>query len=82
MNVSDIVVPRRYNMEAPFYPMNTDTTDIPANVLGEGTGLCVSTYTRTEEGYDIEEMDAQWAQTYRLINKIRHHKDQVLRYET
>ena len=38
-------------------------------------------FRTTEEGYDIEEMEAQWAQTYRLINKIRHHKDQILRYE-
>jgi 2-oxoglutarate ferredoxin oxidoreductase subunit alpha len=79
--LSDIVVPRRFNRSAPFYPVGSDEIDIPPNVLGEGTGLCVSTYTRTEEGYDIEEMDAQWAQTYRLINKIRHNKDQILRYE-
>jgi pyruvate/2-oxoacid:ferredoxin oxidoreductase alpha subunit len=42
----------------------------------------VSTYTHTPEGYDIEEMEAQWAQTYRLVNKIRHHRDQLTRYET
>jgi len=44
--------------------------------------VCVSAYTHTEEGYDIEDMEAQWAQTYRLINKIRHHRDQLTRYET
>jgi 2-oxoglutarate ferredoxin oxidoreductase subunit alpha len=27
-------------------------------------------------------MEAQWAQTYRLVNKIRHHRDQLRRYET
>ena len=26
-------------------------------------------------------MEAQWAQTFRLINKIRHHKEEILRYE-
>jgi 2-oxoglutarate ferredoxin oxidoreductase subunit alpha len=41
----------------------------------------VSGYTHTEEGYDIEEMEAQWAQTYRLVNKIRHHREEILRYE-
>jgi 2-oxoglutarate ferredoxin oxidoreductase subunit alpha len=56
--------------------------DVPPNVIGHGTGVCVSAYTHTEEGYDIEEMDAQWAQTYRLVNKIRHHRDELSRYET
>lgn len=65
----------------PFYPLNSADIDIPPNVIGLGTGVCVSAYTHTEEGYDIEEMEAQWAQTYRLVNKIRHHEDQILRYE-
>jgi 2-oxoglutarate/2-oxoacid ferredoxin oxidoreductase subunit alpha len=65
----------------PFYPLNSSDIDVPPNVIGLGTGVCVSAYTHTEEGYDIEEMEAQWAQTYRLVNKIRHHKDQILRYE-
>jgi 2-oxoglutarate/2-oxoacid ferredoxin oxidoreductase subunit alpha len=75
------VVPRRYNYQMPFYPLNSSAIDVPPNVIGLGTGVCVSAYTHTEEGYDIEEMEAQWAQTYRLVNKIRHHKDQILRYE-
>jgi len=79
--LADIVVPRRYNLTLPFYPLNSDAIDVPPNVIGQGTGVCVSAYTHTEEGYDIEEMEAQWAQTYRLVNKIRHHKDQILRYE-
>jgi 2-oxoglutarate ferredoxin oxidoreductase subunit alpha len=80
-DLNDIVVPRRFNMSMPFHPLNSDAVDVPPNVIGKGTGVCVSPYTHTEEGYDIEEMEAQWAQTYRLINKIRHHKDQILRYE-
>lgn len=79
--LADIVVPRRHNLTMPFYPLNSDAVDVPPNVVGRGTGVCVSAYTHTEEGYDIEEMEAQWAQTYRLVNKIRHHKDQILRYE-
>ncbi len=79
--LADIVVPRHHNLSMPFYPLNSDAIDVPPNVIGKGTGVCVSAYTHTEEGYDIEEMEAQWAQTYRLVNKIRHHKDQILRCE-
>ncbi len=77
----DIVVPRRHNMEMPFFPVGSDAIDVPPNIVGEGSGVCVSTYTHTPEGYDIEEMEAQWDQTQRLVNKVRHHKDQTLRYE-
>ncbi|MDP6345831.1 MAG: 2-oxoglutarate ferredoxin oxidoreductase subunit alpha [Alphaproteobacteria bacterium] len=79
--LSDIVVPRRHNLTMPFFPADSSEIDLPPNVIGEGTGVCVSPYTHTEEGYDIEEMEAQWSQTFRLINKIRHHKDEILRYE-
>ena len=80
-DLSGIVVPRRHNMEMPFFPVGNSDIDIPPNIIGEGTGVCVSAYTHTPEGYDIEEMEAQWEQTFRLINKIRHHRDQILRYE-
>ena len=80
-DLADIVVPRRHNLEMPFFPGNNSDIDLAPNVIGEGTGVCVSPYTHTEEGYDIEDMEAQWAQTFRLINKIRHHKDEILRYE-
>jgi len=78
----DCVVPRRHNLVMPFYPVGSDAIDVPPNVIGRGTGVCVSAYTHTEEGYDVEEMEAQWAQTYRLVNKIRHHRDELTRYET
>jgi 2-oxoglutarate ferredoxin oxidoreductase subunit alpha len=79
--LNDIVIPRRHNLTMPFFAVGDSSIDIPPNIIGEGTGVCVSTYTHTPEGYDIEEMEAQWDQTLRLINKIRHHKDQILRYE-
>jgi 2-oxoglutarate ferredoxin oxidoreductase subunit alpha len=79
--LSDLVVPRRHNREFPFYPQGSDAIDVPPNVVGEGTGVCVSAYTHTPEGYDIEEMEAHWDQSYRLINKIRHHRGELLRYE-
>ena len=79
--LSEIVVPRRNNLSMPFFPVGNDEIDVAPNIVGEGTGVCVSAYTHTPEGYDIEDMEAQWAQTERLINKVRHHKDQLLRYE-
>ena len=78
----DFVVPRRHNLMMPFYPVGSADIDVAPNVIGHGTGVCVSAYTHTEEGYDIEEMEAQWAQTYRLVNKIRHHRSECSRYET
>jgi 2-oxoglutarate ferredoxin oxidoreductase subunit alpha len=78
----DFVVPRRHNLAMPFFPQGSDALDVAPNVIGQGTGVCVSAYTHTPEGYDIEEMEAQWAQTYRLVNKIRHHRDELRRYET
>jgi 2-oxoglutarate ferredoxin oxidoreductase subunit alpha len=78
----DCVIPRHHNLAMPFFPQGSDAIDVAPNVVGHGTGVCVSTYTHTPEGYDIEEMEAQWAQTYRLVNKIRHHREQLTRYET
>jgi 2-oxoglutarate ferredoxin oxidoreductase subunit alpha len=78
----DFVVPRRHNLLMPFYPVGSAELDVAPNVIGYGTGVCVSAYTHTEEGYDIEEMEAQWAQSIRLVNKVRHHRDECTRYET
>jgi 2-oxoglutarate/2-oxoacid ferredoxin oxidoreductase subunit alpha len=75
------VVPRRHNTEMPFYPQGSDAIDVAPNVVGQGTGVCVSAYTHTPEGYDIEEMEAHWDQSIRLINKIRRHREELLRYE-
>lgn len=80
--LGEIVVLRRYNLGLPFYPGASDAIDLPPNVVGLGTGVCVSAYTHTPEGYDIEAMEAQWEQTQRLVNKIRRHADQILRYES
>jgi 2-oxoglutarate/2-oxoacid ferredoxin oxidoreductase subunit alpha len=79
--LQEIVVPRRNNLEFPFFPQGSDAIDVPPNVLGLGTNVCVSAYTHTPEGYDIEEMEAHWAQSVRLINKIRTHRDLLRRYE-
>ena len=79
--LAEIVVPRRHNTEMPFYPQGSDAIDVAPNVVGQGTGVCVSAYTHTPEGYDIEEMEAHWDQSIRLINKIRRHRDELMRYE-
>ncbi|MBI4507005.1 MAG: 2-oxoglutarate ferredoxin oxidoreductase subunit alpha [Chloroflexi bacterium] len=79
--LGEVVVPRRLNLEMPFFPQGSDAIDVPPNVVGLGSGVCVSAYAHTPEGYDIEEVEAHWAQSYRLINKIRHHRDLLLRYE-
>src|SRR5438552_6567628 len=78
----DFVIPRKDNLMMPFYPVGSTVLAVPPNVIGHGTGVCVSAYTHTEEGYDIEVMEAQWAQTFRLVNKIRHHRVDLTRYET
>ena len=78
----DFVVPRKSNLMMPFFPVGSAALDVPPNIIGRGTGVCVSAYTHTEEGYDIEEMEAQWAQTFRLVNKIRFHRAELTRYET
>jgi 2-oxoglutarate/2-oxoacid ferredoxin oxidoreductase subunit alpha len=80
-DLAEIVVPRRHNTAMPFYPNGSDAIDVPPNVVGMGTGVCVSAYTHTPEGYDIEEMEAHWDQSVRLINKIRRHRDELTRYE-
>ncbi len=79
--LQEIVVPRRHNLEYPFFPQGSDAIDVPANIIGRGTNVCVSAYTHTPEGYDIEEMEAHWDQSIRLINKIRKHRELLVRYE-
>jgi 2-oxoglutarate ferredoxin oxidoreductase subunit alpha len=51
-------------------------------VLGHNTGALCSDWTPTEEGYDIETIEAQHKHAYRLVYKIRNHKDLITRYET
>ena len=64
-----------------FYPP-TDEIDVPPVVLGKNTNALCSDWTPTEEGYDIETVEAQHKHSYRLIYKIRNHKDVITRYES
>jgi 2-oxoglutarate ferredoxin oxidoreductase subunit alpha len=66
--------PRKINVGPDFYPP-TDEIDIPPVVLGHNTGALCSDWTPTEEGYDIEEVEAHHKHAYRLIYKVRNHID-------
>jgi 2-oxoglutarate ferredoxin oxidoreductase subunit alpha len=41
-----------------------------------------SDWTPTEEGYDIETVEAHHKHSYRMIYKIRNHKDLITRYDS
>lgn len=66
--------PREINRGPVFYPP-TDEIDVPPVVLGHDTGALCSDWTPTEEGYDIEEVEAHHKHAYRLIFKVRNHTD-------
>ncbi len=74
-------IDRKVNRGPDFYPA-TDEIDIPPVVLGKNTGALCSDWTPTEEGYDIETVEAHHKHAYRMIYKIRKHKDLITRYET
>jgi 2-oxoglutarate ferredoxin oxidoreductase subunit alpha len=66
--------PREICQGPEFYPA-TDELDIPPVVLGHNTGALCSDWTPTEEGYDIEEVEAHHKHAYRLIYKVRNNRD-------
>lgn len=68
------VWPRKVCQGPEFYPY-TDELDIPPVVLGHNTGGICSDWTPTVEGYDIEEVEEHHKHAYRLIYKVRNHKD-------
>ena len=74
------VVPRQINYGPEFYPA-TDEIDVPPVVLGHNTGAACSDWTPTAEGFDTEEVEWQHKHAYRLIYKVRNHKDVFSRYE-
>ena len=75
------VAERRVHPGPDFYPP-TDEIDVPPVVLGRGKRALCSDWTPTEEGYDIETVEAQHKHAYRLIYKIRRHKDLIARHES
>ncbi|MCK5205242.1 MAG: 2-oxoacid:acceptor oxidoreductase subunit alpha [Desulfobacterales bacterium] len=72
---------RKVHQGPDFYPP-TDEIDIPPVVLGRDTNAMCSDWTPTEEGYDIETVEAHHKHSYRMIYKIRNHKDIISRNET
>ncbi|MDZ4230204.1 MAG: hypothetical protein U1B77_00110, partial [Dehalococcoidales bacterium] len=71
---------REINYGPEFYPP-IDKIDIPPVVLGHNTGALCSDWTPTEQGYDTEDVEACHKHVYRLIYKIRNHRDLITRYE-
>ena len=71
---------REINYGPEFYPP-VDDIDIPPVVLGHNTGALCSDWTPTEEGYDTEDVEACHKHVYRLIYKVRNHKNLITRYE-
>ncbi len=67
------VWPRTFHRGPDFYPA-TDALDIPPVQMGTNTGGLCSDWTPTEEGYDIEEVEAHHRHAYRLIYKVRNNK--------
>jgi 2-oxoglutarate ferredoxin oxidoreductase subunit alpha len=68
------VYPRKVCQGPDFYP-TTDALDIPPVVLGHNTGALCSDWTPTQEGYDIEEVEIHHQHAYRLIYKVRNHRE-------
>jgi len=68
------VWPRKTHPGPDFYPA-TDALDIPPVQMGQNTGGLCSDWTPTEEGYDIEEVEAHHKHAYRLIYKVRNNTD-------
>ena len=68
------VYPRKVCTGPEFYP-STDALDIPPVQMGHNTGGICSDWTPTVEGYDIEEVEAHHKHAYRLIYKVRNHRD-------
>jgi 2-oxoglutarate ferredoxin oxidoreductase subunit alpha len=63
-----------------FYPA-TDEIDIPPVVLGHNTGGACSDWTPTPAGHDTEDVELQHKHAYRLIYKIRNHRELIDRFE-
>lgn len=65
--------PRVVHKGPDFYPA-TDALDVPPVQMGQNTGALCSDWTPTEEGYDIEEVEAHHKHAYRLIYKVRNNR--------
>ncbi|MGN0649476.1 MAG: 2-oxoglutarate ferredoxin oxidoreductase subunit alpha [Oscillospiraceae bacterium] len=71
---------RKVNYGPEFFPP-TDEIDVPPVVLGYNTGAACSDWTPTEEGYDIEDPTAHLKHSYRLVYKIRNHRELIDDYQ-
>ncbi|MBP5606135.1 MAG: 2-oxoglutarate ferredoxin oxidoreductase subunit alpha, partial [Ruminiclostridium sp.] len=69
-------ISRKINYGPDFFPPTSDI-DVPPVVLGHNTGAACSDWTPTEEGYDIEDPVAHLKHSYRLVYKIRDHRELI-----
>jgi 2-oxoglutarate/2-oxoacid ferredoxin oxidoreductase subunit alpha len=67
------VWPRKFHSGPDFYPA-TDALDIPPVQMGNNCGGLCSDWTPSEEGYDIEDVQAHHKHSYRLIYKVRNNR--------
>ena len=70
------ILERKVNEGPVFFPAS-DEIGIPPVVLGHNTGAACSDWTPTEEGYDIEDPVAHLKHSYRLVYKIRNHRELI-----
>jgi len=74
-------LPRRVHPGPDFYPAS-DAIDIPPVVLGHNTGGACSDWTPTARGHDTEDVQSQHQHAWRLIHKIRNHRELIDEAET
>ena len=78
------IVPRRYTHLPPaqYLPYRPELDGVPEMVrAGDGYGIHVTGLTHDERGYPATSHQAQEQLVRRLINKIRQHADEIVRYE-
>ena len=78
------IVPRRYTSLPPdqYQPYRAEADGVPEMVrAGDGYRIHVTGLTHDERGYPASTPEVQERLVRRLINKVRQHVDQIVRYE-
>lgn len=65
-----------------MYPLEDPTAiHYPFPNIGDGYGICVSPYTHTPKGYPTDTLEWQGKMARRLVEKIRAHRDKLVKVE-
>ena len=78
------IVPRRYTSLPPdlYQPYRAEADGVPEMVrAGDGYRIHITGLTHDERGYPASTPEVQERLVRRLINKVRQHADQIVRYE-